>query len=57
MRQILLALLMATTLTACAQTAKTYKVKITFEKNGEPQMLTATFDDNATTLLRVPWSR
>ena len=39
---------MATTLTACAQTDKSYKVKITFQKNGTPQMLTATFDDNAT---------
>ena len=48
MRQILLALLMATTLTACAQTDKSYKVKITFQKNGAAQMLTATFDDNAT---------
>lgn len=48
MRQILLALLMATTLTACAQTDKTYKVKITFQKNGAAQTLTATFDDNAT---------
>ena len=39
---------MATTLTACAQTDKSYKVKITFQKNGAAQMLTATFDDNAT---------
>ena len=31
-----------------SEQAKTYKVKITFEKNGTPQMLTATFDDNAT---------
>ena len=37
---------MATTLTACGQT--TYKVKISFVKDGEPQTLTATFDDNAT---------
>ncbi len=35
-------------MTACAQD-KTYKVKITFEKNGTAQTLTATFDDNATT--------
>jgi len=48
MRQILLALLMLTSMTACAQD-KTYKVKITFEKNGAAQTLTATFDDNATT--------
>ena len=39
---------MAMTMTACAQTDKTYKVKISFVKNGEPQTLTATFDDNAT---------
>ena len=40
-------LMAMTTMTACGQ--KTYKVKITFEKNGTPQTLTATFDDNATT--------
>ena len=39
-------LMAMTTVTACGQ--KTYKVKITFEKNGVPQTLTATFDDNAT---------
>ena len=40
-------------MSACAgepenQQAKTYRVKISFKKNGEPQTLTATFDDNAT---------
>ena len=59
MKQILLALFMLTSMTACAQRLrvgdgtsgmdKTYKVKITFEKNGTAQTLTATFDDNATT--------
>lgn len=39
---------MATAVTAFAQAEKTYKVKISFVKNGEPQTLTATFDDNAT---------
>ena len=48
MRQFLIAILMATAVTAFAQTEKTYKVKISFVKNGEPQTLTATFDDNAT---------
>lgn len=39
MKQILLAMLMAmTTMTACGQ--KTYRVKMTFEKNGTTQMLT-----------------
>ena len=31
-----------------AEQAKTYRVKISFKKNGEPQTLMATFDDNAT---------
>lgn len=39
MKQILLAMLMAmTTMTACGQ--KTYRVKMTFEKNGTTQTLT-----------------
>ena len=46
MRQVLLCFLMVAAMTACGQ--KTYKVKITFEKNGTTQTLTATFDDNAT---------
>ena len=59
MKQILLAMLMAMTImTACGQRLrvgdgtsgmKTYRVKMTFEKNGTTQTLTATFDDNATT--------
>ena len=46
MRQVLLSFLLVAAMTACGQ--KTYKVKITFDKNGTTQTLTATFDDNAT---------
>lgn len=48
MRQFLIAVLMATTLTAFAQADQAHKVKISFVRNGEPQTITATFDDNAT---------
>ena len=48
MRKLLLILCLAMTMSAFAQSGTTYRVKMSFEKNGAPQTLYATFDDNAT---------